>query len=106
MDRLRRAAPASEETLRESAAEYGVERTYTDHHAMLEREPLDALFLLIPPTCHTDVELLAANDNTLNPSVGADGSVPLYTDSVLYAGLVAGDYYLAVSSSGNDPPDT
>lgn len=50
----------SEETLQESARDFGVERVYTDHHEMLEREELDGLFLLIPPTCHTDVELIAA----------------------------------------------
>src|SRR5919199_4993710 len=37
-----------------------VEALYTDHHAMLEREPLDALYVLVPPTLHTDAELLAA----------------------------------------------
>lgn len=46
--------------LSQIAAEYGVAATYTDHHEMLEREELDALYLLIPPTLHTDVELLAA----------------------------------------------
>ena len=51
---------ANEETLREAAAKYGVERTYADHHTMLEREALDALYVLIPPTLHTDAELLAA----------------------------------------------
>lgn len=48
------------EALRQIAAEYGVPATYTDHHEMLDREELDALYLLIPPTLHTDVELLAA----------------------------------------------
>jgi myo-inositol 2-dehydrogenase / D-chiro-inositol 1-dehydrogenase len=51
---------ASDETLRQAAAEYGVTRLYQDHHEMLEREPLDALYVLLPPTCHTDAELIAA----------------------------------------------
>jgi predicted dehydrogenase len=50
----------NEETLRAAGEKYGVERLYTDHHPMLEREPLDALYLLIPPTFHTDAELIAA----------------------------------------------
>jgi len=42
------------------ADEFGASNTYDDHHEMLEQEELDALFLLIPPTSHTDEELLAA----------------------------------------------
>lgn len=30
---------------------------YTDHKQMLEREKLDALYIAIPPNCHTDQEL-------------------------------------------------
>jgi myo-inositol 2-dehydrogenase/D-chiro-inositol 1-dehydrogenase len=48
------------ENLRARAAEYGVERCYADHHAMLEEERPDAVYLLIPPTLHTDVELICA----------------------------------------------
>lgn len=33
---------------------------YTDHHEMLAKERLDAIYLCIPPTAHTDVELIAA----------------------------------------------
>jgi predicted dehydrogenase len=46
--------------LEEQAAAFGVARTYTDHHAMFEREELDAVYLCIPPTLHTDAELIAA----------------------------------------------
>jgi methionine-rich copper-binding protein CopC len=46
---------------------------------------------------------VASNDNSLNDAVANDGTLPLYTDPVLFAGLPAGDYYLAVSSSGNVP---
>src|SRR5688572_29267740 len=49
-----------ENTARAAAQEHGVAAVYTDHHAMLEREPLDALYVLIPPTFHTDAELIAA----------------------------------------------
>jgi myo-inositol 2-dehydrogenase/D-chiro-inositol 1-dehydrogenase len=48
------------QTVEEAAAKFGVKNTYTDHHEMLEREELDALYLIIPPTFHTDVELMAA----------------------------------------------
>lgn len=49
------------QTLGEMATEFGVKNTYTDHHEMLEREELDALYLIVPPTFHTDVELIAAD---------------------------------------------
>jgi len=49
-----------ETALREQAAAYGVERVYADHHAMFEQEALDAVFVSIPPTLHTDAELIAA----------------------------------------------
>jgi predicted dehydrogenase len=49
-----------ENAVREAAQKHGVDNIYTDHHAMLEREPLDALYVLIPPTFHTDAELIAA----------------------------------------------
>ena len=46
---------------------------------------------------------LAGNNNTLNPTEGTDGSIPLFTDSALTAGLTAGDYYLAVADGSNTP---
>jgi predicted dehydrogenase len=51
---------ASAETLQQVGTEYGIPRLYADHHTMLEQEELDALFILLPPTCHTDAEILAA----------------------------------------------
>jgi hypothetical protein len=66
--------------------------------------PLDAglsLFRLNPATGQLD--FITGNDNSLNGSVATDGSSPLYTDPVLFAGLAAGDYYLVVSSGGNVP---
>lgn len=45
---------------------------------------------------------VTSNDNTANSTPTVDNSsVPLYSDAVVFAGLMAGDYYLAVSSSGN-----
>ena len=66
--------------------------------------PLDtgiSLFELDP----SDGELvfLAGNNNTLDPTLGTDGSVPLLTDSALSDGLTAGDYYLAVADGSNTP---
>ncbi len=49
------------------------------------------------------LELLAVNDSTLNESAATNGLVPLYTDAVLYAGLSAGEYVLAVSGTTNLP---
>ena len=46
---------------------------------------------------------IAGNNNTLNPTQGTDGSIPLFTDSALVAGLTAGDYYLAVADGSNTP---
>src|SRR5262249_21197988 len=34
---------------------------------------------------------------------GTDGSLPLFSDALLITGVTAGEYYLAVSSSGNVP---
>lgn len=50
----------SEETVRERGKQYGVERVYTDHHAMFEQEELDVVYLCIPPTLHSDVEMICA----------------------------------------------
>ena len=50
----------NEETLAEQAAAFGAGATYTDHHEMLEREELDAVYLNLPPTLHTDQVTLAA----------------------------------------------
>jgi methionine-rich copper-binding protein CopC len=46
---------------------------------------------------------LAGNIDTLNPTQGTDGSIPLFTDSALTDGLTAGDYYLAVAGGSNTP---
>ncbi len=49
------------------------------------------------------LRLVGTNNNTLNDSVASNDTVPLFTDAALFAGLTEGDYYLAVSSAGNDP---
>lgn len=48
------------------------------------------------------LEQVGTNNNTLNSTTTTNGYVPLFSDPVLYAGLTAGDYFIAVSSSGND----
>ena len=50
----------NEDALREAAAQFGVARTYTDAHAMLEAEDLDALWSIVPAFARTDVEIAAA----------------------------------------------
>ena len=49
-----------EAALHEHATAFGAERTYTDQRALFEEEDLDAVFLCIPPTLHTDAEFMAA----------------------------------------------
>lgn len=46
--------------LSETAKEFGVDRTYSDHHDMLEKEDLDAVSVAVPPFAHTDAEIIAA----------------------------------------------
>lgn len=50
----------NEDALREAAAQFGVARTYTDAHAMLEAENPDALWSIVPAFARTDVEIAAA----------------------------------------------
>jgi len=50
------------------------------------------------------LQFIAGNINSYDPVETTDGlSTPLYTDSVLYASLTAGDYYLAVAGGSNTP---
>jgi hypothetical protein len=56
----------------------------------------------VDPTTHR-LTLVAANDDTQNASVAANGTLPLYNDAALFAGVTAGDYYLAVSGGDNTP---
>lgn len=44
----------------EGAAQRYGGRAYTDHHEMLDKEELQALFVALPPFAHTDGEIIAA----------------------------------------------
>jgi len=50
---------ASRERAEAACEEFGG-RPYVDHHEMLEKEALDALYVCVPPHAHTDAELMAA----------------------------------------------
>src|SRR5262249_27612351 len=67
--------------------------------------PLDSMVNLFqrvsPDNQPLQLHLVAANDDTQNAEVATNYMLPLFTDSVVYAGLTQGDYYLAVTSSGN-----
>ena len=64
-------------------------------------DPGLSLFKLDPVTGL--LVFVAGDNNSLDPTQGTDGTVPLFTDSALSAGLTAGDYYLAVSGGSNTP---
>jgi hypothetical protein len=50
------------------------------------------------------LQFVAGNNNTYDPIQTTNGQqVPLYSDSILSAGLTAGDYYLAVAGGSNTP---
>lgn len=49
------------------------------------------------------LRFVAGNDDTYNPTLTADGAIPLSFDTALAAGLSAGDYYIAVSDGRNTP---
>lgn len=51
----------SEEPLAAQAAAFGAKATYTDQHEMFEREELDAVYINLPPTLHTDQVTIAAD---------------------------------------------
>jgi myo-inositol 2-dehydrogenase / D-chiro-inositol 1-dehydrogenase len=50
----------SEEVGSEQARVFGAKAVYTDHRSMFDKEELDAVYLCIPPTLHTDAEYIAA----------------------------------------------
>jgi methionine-rich copper-binding protein CopC len=64
-------------------------------------QPGISLFELDPTT--GSLIFLAGDTNTMDPTMGTDGSLPLFSDSALAAGLTAGDYYLAVADASNTP---
>lgn len=50
-----------------------------------------------------ELEFVAGNNQSFNPSLASNHTAPLFSDAILGAGLKAGDYYLAVSSGANTP---
>lgn len=50
-----------EKNLAEQAATFGARATYADYREMLDREELDALYICLPPTLHTDQISIAAD---------------------------------------------
>ena len=51
---------ADEETAAGQARAFGANAVYSDHREMFEKEDLDGVYICIPPTLHTDAELIAA----------------------------------------------
>ena len=51
----------SEEALATQGAAFRARATYTDHYEMFEREELDAVYINLPPTLHTDQITIAAD---------------------------------------------
>jgi hypothetical protein len=68
--------------------------------------PLDPGLSLFSVDQSGHLNLVTANDNTLNSSQAIDGSQPLFFDPALFSGLTQGTYYLAVSGTGNVPDPT
>ena len=67
-------------------------------------EPALSLFRVDANNTQDPLQLVASNDGSGNQTVSSNGQfLPLLTDPVLDVGLTAGDYYVAVSSSGNMP---
>ncbi len=50
----------NEATAKEQASAFGARAVYTNHREMFEKETLDAVYVCIPPTFHTDEILMAA----------------------------------------------
>jgi methionine-rich copper-binding protein CopC len=66
--------------------------------------PLDSgvsLYKLDPAS--GQLQFIAGNNNTFDNAPATDGSTPLSLDSLLYANVTEGDYYVAVSSGSNTP---
>lgn len=63
---------------------------------------LDSALTLYRADSTGSLEFVATNNNSLNTTESTNGYIPFFSDAALFAGLSAGDYFLAVSSSGND----
>jgi methionine-rich copper-binding protein CopC len=63
-----------------------------------------AVSLFVQDPSDGRLHLLAANDDTMNPVKASNHhTLPLFADPAVFAGLTAGDYYVAVSSHKNVP---
>ncbi len=50
----------NEDALQDTAARFGISRTYTNPHTMLASERIDVLYSIVPAYVRTDVEISAA----------------------------------------------
>lgn len=64
--------------------------------------PLDPALTLFRTDEFGSLQFVATNNNSMNPIESTNGQIPFFSDAVLFSGLSAGEYFLAVSSSGND----
>ncbi len=64
--------------------------------------PLDPALTLFRPDDAGTLQLVATNSNSLNPTQSTSGQFAFASDAVLFSGLSSGEYFLAVSGSGND----
>lgn len=83
----------SETTAKEQAQKWGAKSVYTDYRAMFDAEDLDAVYLCIPPTLHTDVELIAAEKGIAlfveKPQTLDVQQAVIYRDAIEKAGIVS-----------------
>lgn len=83
----------NEETASEQAKIWGAKSVYTDYRAMFDSEELDAVYLCIPPTLHTDVELIAAEKGIAlfveKPQTLDVKQAVEYRDAIQKSGIVA-----------------
>ena len=64
-------------------------------------DPGVSLFRMDPVT--GQLVFIDGNNNSQNSTLATNGTLPLHDDSVLFAGLTAGDYYVTVTSNYNTP---
>lgn len=64
--------------------------------------PLDPALTLFRADDVGGLQLVTTNNNSLNSVESTNGQIPFFSDAVLFSSLSAGEYFLAVSSSGND----
>lgn len=83
----------SEEILQQQAAAYKPRSIYTDHHQMFAEQQLDAVYLCIPPTAHTDEVLIAADQGVAlfveKPQTLDLGQVAEFNAAIAKAGIVS-----------------